>query len=182
MISRLLLLGATGDLAGRFLLPALGWLAAAGELPDDLQVVGAAAQDGDDASFRASVDARWNSTAGDLPDGARRAVLGRLRYRRFDADDPATVAAAAAATSAKNALRARSAHTAILGRGPDRHGASVAAAGLDVRERQRRLQRRAFVRGKILRHAKAERRRAVTVRNLPDRRQHPAGENESRRA
>jgi glucose-6-phosphate 1-dehydrogenase len=96
VISRLLLLGATGDLAGRFLLPALGWLAAAGELPDDLQVVGAAAQDGDDASFRGSVDARWNSTAGDLPDAARRAVLGRLRYRRFDADDPATVAAAVA--------------------------------------------------------------------------------------
>jgi glucose-6-phosphate 1-dehydrogenase len=97
VISRLLLLGATGDLAGRFLLPALAWLEAAGELPDDLQVVGAAAQGGDDDTFRAAVAARWDAAAPDLPDGARRAMLGRLRYRRFDADDPATVAAGVAA-------------------------------------------------------------------------------------
>jgi glucose-6-phosphate 1-dehydrogenase len=97
MIGRLLLLGATGDLAGRFLLPALGWLEAAGELPADLQVVGAGAEDGDDESFRAAVAARWDSAAGDLPVPARRALLGRLRYRRFDADDPATVAGAVAA-------------------------------------------------------------------------------------
>lgn len=94
MISRLLLLGATGDLAGRFLLPALGWLQAAGELPADLQVVAAGAQDEDDESFRGSVAARWDSTAGDLPADARAATLRRLRYRRLDADDPATVAAA----------------------------------------------------------------------------------------
>jgi len=94
VISRLLLLGATGDLAGRFLLPALGWLQAAGELPADLQVVAAGAQDGDDESFRGSVAARWDSSAGDLPTDAREATLRRLRYRRFDADDPATVAAA----------------------------------------------------------------------------------------
>jgi glucose-6-phosphate 1-dehydrogenase len=94
VISRLLLLGATGDLAGRFLLPALAWLEAAGELPDDLQVVGAAAPDLDDDAFRASVAARLDATAGDLPADARRESLRRLRYRRFDADDPATVAAA----------------------------------------------------------------------------------------
>jgi glucose-6-phosphate 1-dehydrogenase len=45
VITRLLLLGATGDLAGRFVLPALAWLSAAGQLPDGMQVVGAAAQD-----------------------------------------------------------------------------------------------------------------------------------------
>ena len=97
MISRLLLLGATGDLAGRFLLPALGWLAAAGELPDDLAVVGAGVEDSDDATFRDQVAARWDSSAGDLPAQAREATLRRLRYRRFDADDPATVAAAVGA-------------------------------------------------------------------------------------
>ena len=43
MIERLVLLGATGDLAGRFLLPALAALHAAGELPDGFRVVGAAA-------------------------------------------------------------------------------------------------------------------------------------------
>ncbi|WP_138759200.1 glucose-6-phosphate dehydrogenase [Modestobacter altitudinis] len=97
MISRLLLLGATGDLAGRFLLPALGWLTAAGELPDDLQVVAAGVQDWDDQAFRDHVAARWESSAGDLPTAAREATLRRLRYRRFDADDPVTVAAAVGA-------------------------------------------------------------------------------------
>jgi glucose-6-phosphate 1-dehydrogenase len=94
VISRLLLLGATGDLAGRFLLPALGWLAAGGELPDDLELVAAGVQDWDDETFRDHVAARWDSSAGDLPAQAREATLRRLRYRRFDADDPATVAAA----------------------------------------------------------------------------------------
>jgi glucose-6-phosphate 1-dehydrogenase len=97
VITRLLLLGATGDLAGRFLLPALAWLWAAGELPDDLQVVGGAAQDWEDETFRDHVAARWNAHAGDLPVEARRALLRRLRYRRFDADDPATVTAAVGA-------------------------------------------------------------------------------------
>ncbi|WP_369138411.1 glucose-6-phosphate dehydrogenase [Modestobacter versicolor] len=96
MIDRLLLLGATGDLAGRFLLPALAWLTAAGRVPDDLQVVGAAAQDWDDETFRAHVAGR-SAAAGELPDDAGRALLARLRYRRFDAGDPATVAAAVAA-------------------------------------------------------------------------------------
>ena len=41
MIDRLVLLGATGDLAGRFLLPALATLTAAGDAPSDLRVVGA---------------------------------------------------------------------------------------------------------------------------------------------
>jgi glucose-6-phosphate 1-dehydrogenase len=97
VISRLLLLGATGDLAGRFLLPALAWLAAAEEFPDDLDVVGAGAEDWDDETFRNHVAARWDSSAGDLPAQAREATLRRLRYRRFDADDPATVAAAVGA-------------------------------------------------------------------------------------
>jgi glucose-6-phosphate 1-dehydrogenase len=97
VISRLLLIGATGDLAGRFLLPALGWLAAGGELPADLQVVGSAAQDWDDATFRDHVAARWQEHAGELPAGVRTTLLPRLRYRRFDADDPSTVAAAVAA-------------------------------------------------------------------------------------
>lgn len=52
----LVLLGATGELAGRFLLPALARLLAAGRLPDGLRVVGAAAQEGDEATFRSHVE------------------------------------------------------------------------------------------------------------------------------
>jgi len=101
VISRLLLLGATGDLAGRFLLPALAWRWSAGELPDDLAVVGGGAEDWDDATFGDHVAERWDAharalTAG-LREGLREGLLPRLRYRRFDAGDPATVAAAVAA-------------------------------------------------------------------------------------
>jgi glucose-6-phosphate 1-dehydrogenase len=106
VISRLLLLGATGDLAGRFLLPALGWLAAGGELPDDLQVVAAGVQDWDEETFRQHVSARWDTSAGDLPAPVRAATLRRLRYRRFDADDPATVAAAVGAFAADGPVAA----------------------------------------------------------------------------
>ena len=52
MIERLVLFGATGDLAGRFLLPALAALHAAGKLPEAFCVLGAARQELDDATFR----------------------------------------------------------------------------------------------------------------------------------
>jgi glucose-6-phosphate 1-dehydrogenase len=42
MIERLLLFGATGDLAGRFLLPALAELGASGRLLGAFEVIGAA--------------------------------------------------------------------------------------------------------------------------------------------
>jgi len=42
VIDRLVLFGATGDLAGRFLLPAVAALRAANALPDDFELVGAA--------------------------------------------------------------------------------------------------------------------------------------------
>jgi glucose-6-phosphate 1-dehydrogenase len=94
VITRLVLLGATGDLAGRFLLPALARAVAAGQLPDDLQVVAAAPQDGDDETFRASVATRLQQHAGDVPAQARQALLDALRYRRLDLSDPGSVAAA----------------------------------------------------------------------------------------
>ncbi len=97
MIDRLLLLGATGDLAGRFLLPALAELTATGRLPAGLQLVGSAAEDWDDARFAAHVAARLDEHAGDVPAAARRALVAAARYRRVDLDVPATVAAAAGA-------------------------------------------------------------------------------------
>lgn len=79
MIRTLLLLGATGDLAGRFLLPALGALDAAGRLPEGFRVVGAA--------------------RGELAEGLRRLAGDSIRpellsYRAVDLGDPATLAAA----------------------------------------------------------------------------------------
>ncbi|WP_448609097.1 glucose-6-phosphate dehydrogenase [Geodermatophilus sp. URMC 60] len=94
MISRLLLLGATGDLAGRFLLPALARLSADGRMPDSLQVVGGASQDWDDRTFRSHVATRLQQHAGDVPTEVRNALVDRLRYRAVDPREPGTVAAA----------------------------------------------------------------------------------------
>jgi glucose-6-phosphate 1-dehydrogenase len=79
MISTLLLLGVTGDLAKRFVLPAVGALDAARRLPDGFRVVGAA--------------------RGELDDGGRRRLdeslsSGMLAYRPVDVGDPSSLAAA----------------------------------------------------------------------------------------
>lgn len=94
MISRLLLLGATGDLAGRFLLPALARLSADGRMPDGLQVVGGAHQDWDDRIFRSHAATRLQQHAGDVPTEVRDALVSRLRYRAVDPGAAGTVAAA----------------------------------------------------------------------------------------
>ncbi|MFD2094294.1 glucose-6-phosphate dehydrogenase [Blastococcus deserti] len=97
MISRLLLFGATGDLAGRFLLPALARLSADGRVPDGLQVVGSAHQDWDDRTFRSHVATRLQQHAGDVPIEARDALISRLRYRAVDLEAAGSVAAAVGA-------------------------------------------------------------------------------------
>ena len=94
MISRLLLLGATGDLAGRFLLPALARLSADGRIPDGLQVLGSAHQDWDDRIFRSHAATRLQQHAGDVPTEVRDALVSRLRYRAVDPGAAGTVAAA----------------------------------------------------------------------------------------
>jgi glucose-6-phosphate 1-dehydrogenase len=91
VINRVVLFGATGDLAGRFLLPALVRSIAAGALPDDLHVVGAGEQDWDDDTFRRPVGARLTEHASVVPPAVRAAFLGRIRYRRVELDDPDSV-------------------------------------------------------------------------------------------
>jgi glucose-6-phosphate 1-dehydrogenase len=80
VIRRLLLLGATGDLARRYLLPALGALHAARRLPDGFRLVGAARGDLDEEGVR--------RLAGDA------VPAGMLAYRRVDLADSVSVAAA----------------------------------------------------------------------------------------
>jgi glucose-6-phosphate 1-dehydrogenase len=93
MIERLLLFGATGDLAGRFLLPALAELYDSGYLPDGFRVVGAAREDWDDETFRHHVARRLDQHAARNVSAASRAALLRaLRYRAVDFDDLASVA------------------------------------------------------------------------------------------
>ena len=92
MIEKLVLFGATGDLAGRFLLPALAALHAAGTLPEEFRVIGAAREQLDDAAFRQAAAERLEEHAGDVPARARDAVVRRLGYRPVDIGDARSVA------------------------------------------------------------------------------------------
>jgi glucose-6-phosphate 1-dehydrogenase len=80
MIRTLVLLGATGDLAGRFLLPALGALRAAGRLPRGFRIVGVA---------RGTLDAEGVHEL--VGDSVPPAVFD---YRCADVGDPASLASA----------------------------------------------------------------------------------------
>lgn len=80
MIRTLLLLGATGDLAKRFLFPALGALIRAGRLPEGFRVVGAARGALDEAGIR-------RLTGDEIPAHV-------LAYRPVDLADPSSLASA----------------------------------------------------------------------------------------
>jgi glucose-6-phosphate 1-dehydrogenase len=92
VIARLVVFGASGDLAGRFLLPGLAALHAKGRLPVGFSVVGAAGQDWDDDAFRRFASERLERHAADVPAAAREALVGSLRYRQVDVADAASVA------------------------------------------------------------------------------------------
>jgi glucose-6-phosphate 1-dehydrogenase len=96
----LVILGASGDLAGRLLLPALATLAAGPSTDDSstesysqLSIVGGGREAWDDEAFRGHI-ARWLTTR--LPGlrrEARDSLLARLRYQQVDVGDAASVAA-----------------------------------------------------------------------------------------
>lgn len=92
MIERLVLFGATGDLAGRYLLPALAALHAAGRLPTGFEVIGGAPENLDEDAFRRAAAERLKEHAADMTAAAREAVVRSLRYRPVDVTDSASVA------------------------------------------------------------------------------------------
>jgi glucose-6-phosphate 1-dehydrogenase len=87
LITKLLLFGATGDLAGRFLLPALARLQESGHLPDDFKVVGAARDSCDERTFQRHVAQQLDEHASDVPEALRSEFISRLRYRPVDFGD-----------------------------------------------------------------------------------------------
>lgn len=104
MIARLALFGATGDLAGRYLLPALAALYSAGKLPQGFRLVGAARTKLDDEAFRRYAAHDLEQHARDVPKADREALVKLLSYRSVDfgnadsvgevlgeSDDPAAV-------------------------------------------------------------------------------------------
>jgi glucose-6-phosphate 1-dehydrogenase len=84
MIARMILFGASGDLAGRFLLPALAALAARGELAEDFRLVGCAPKPWEDARFRRHAAQRLGEHAQEVEASVRDRLLDGLSYRQVD--------------------------------------------------------------------------------------------------
>jgi glucose-6-phosphate 1-dehydrogenase len=86
---RLLLFGATGDLAQRMLLPSLCALDADRLVADDLQIVCTARSEHTDESYRAFARAALEKFLPEHRKGAIDQFLGRLAYQPLDASDTA---------------------------------------------------------------------------------------------
>ena len=100
MIERLLIFGATGDLVGRFLLPALAELYDEGRLSGGFRVVGTAREDWDDETFRRHAARQLEQhTDTDVSADSREALVRSLRYRKVDFEDRSSVAEAVAAVN-----------------------------------------------------------------------------------
>ncbi len=84
----LVLLGATGDLSARYLLPALTRMHGAGQLPEDFAVLGVSRDRLDDAGFHAEAAAALRARAADVPGPQRDAMVARMRYTAADVTSP----------------------------------------------------------------------------------------------
>jgi glucose-6-phosphate 1-dehydrogenase len=85
MIRRLVILGATGDLTRRYLLPAVCLLLAEGWLPSEFRVTAAGRRDWDDEVYFDWFMA--GSQSAELPDAARQALREAVVYRAADPTD-----------------------------------------------------------------------------------------------
>src|SRR3954454_21256743 len=102
VIASMLLFGATGDLAGRFLLPALARLHASKHVPANFRVLGAAREGWDDAMFQRHVALHLDDYASDLSEALRESFVRCLRYRPVDFADVDSLAAVVAAAQPFN--------------------------------------------------------------------------------
>lgn len=91
MIARMALFGASGDLAGRYLLPALGALVETDVLPARFELLGSGREEWDDDAFREFAADRLDRFAAELAPSARDRLLGSLRFRPFDLNDKASM-------------------------------------------------------------------------------------------
>ena len=93
MIDRLVVLGATGDLTARYLLPGLAALRTGGHIGEAFRLLGVGRHDWSDDEFRSWVGAQLDKRARQLPAAARRAVVSASEYHRADVTDPADLSA-----------------------------------------------------------------------------------------
>lgn len=94
MIERLVVLGATGDLTARYLLPGLAALRSAGHLDDGFRLIAVGRKDWGDLEFRDWTRTQLAEHAGQLPSSARDAVAAASEYHRADVTDPSALPAA----------------------------------------------------------------------------------------
>jgi len=96
MIDRLVIFGATGDLTGRYLLPALGALRTEGLLSERFQLTASSREDWDDEKFRSWAAAQLDRHGAHVPADVRHGIVSASTYRQADVRDPDGVAAAIA--------------------------------------------------------------------------------------
>jgi glucose-6-phosphate 1-dehydrogenase len=90
VIQRFVILGASGDLTSRYLMPALARLMEAGKL-GDVEVVGVALEDWTTEGFRERVAGGLERHAGGVSKEAHEGLLNRLRYAQSDVTDAGTL-------------------------------------------------------------------------------------------
>jgi glucose-6-phosphate 1-dehydrogenase len=93
MIERLVLLGATGDLTARYLLPGLAALRNRGHIGDGFRLIGVGREDWGDGEFRRWAGAQLDQHAPEFPATDREAVVSASEYHRADVTDPAAMTA-----------------------------------------------------------------------------------------
>lgn len=86
-IRHVLLLGASGDLATRYVLPALAHLHEANLLPENFEATGFARRDWNDEGFRSFASEHLEENAVDVDEKTRRNLLGSLRFSDADITD-----------------------------------------------------------------------------------------------
>lgn len=84
MIKTLAILGASGDLTARFLMPAIVRLHEAGQLPERFRVIGLAQDDWDARLFRRHLEQKLGATASNVDHPSRDAVLSATDYHHVD--------------------------------------------------------------------------------------------------
>ncbi|GAB3353566.1 glucose-6-phosphate dehydrogenase [Modestobacter lapidis] len=77
-------LGGSGDLTGRLLLPSLAQLYGTGALDEDVQVLAVSREEWDDAAYRDWARRRLTAHAPDLDEQVREQLVGRLGHARGD--------------------------------------------------------------------------------------------------
>ena len=90
----LVVLGGTGDLTGRLLLPSLAHLAASGALGEDVEVRAVSQEDWSDDEYRDWAHRRLAEHAQEVDAQARERLIARLRYDHADVTDPRQLRAA----------------------------------------------------------------------------------------